>query len=268
VTSALHRRLLLLVLAAGAGRAAAVAVRRGHPGGAARWQRLNYARRTVDLAGGPGAATGLLVGLASARVPAGALAAGAAAGLGLYDDLAGHTHARGLRGHAAALRRGLVTSGMVKMLGLAATSVAASPMRPRRAGAVVTDAILIAGGANLVNLLDLRPGRALKAALAVAVPMTAVAGPPGDAAAVATGVCLMLLPADLGEREMLGDCGANALGAVVGWSLAARLGPRSRLVAAATVVGLTAASERVSFTQVIESRPGLAAIDRWGRRPS
>jgi len=64
---------------------------------------------------------------------------------------------------------------------------------------------------------------------------------------------------------MLGDCGANALGAVVGWTLAAHLGPRGRLVAATGIVGLTLASERVSFSRVIESNPALAFLDRWGR---
>ena len=266
MTSPLRRRLLLLVLAAGAGRAAAAGVRRAHPGGAAIWRRPNYRQRTVDLAGGPGAAAGLLTGLLAAPVPAAALAAGAAAGLGLYDDLAGHTHARGLRGHAAALRRGVVTSGLVKMLGLAAMSVMSTPSRPRRPARVLTDVVLVAGTANLVNLLDLRPGRALKAVLAVAAPMAVVSGEPGDAAAVVTGVSLMLLPADLGEREMLGDCGANGLGAVVGWTLAAHLGRRGRLSAAAGIVAMTLASERVSFSRVIESHPALAALDRWGRR--
>jgi UDP-GlcNAc:undecaprenyl-phosphate/decaprenyl-phosphate GlcNAc-1-phosphate transferase len=268
VTSLLRRRLLLAVVAAGVGQAAAVAVRRSHPGGAARWERPNYRDRTVDLSGGPGAAAGLVVGLVVARVPAGALAAGAAAALGLYDDLAGHTHARGLRGHASALRRGVVTTGLVKMAGLAAASVVTSPTRPRRSARLLTDVVLVAGTANLVNLLDLRPGRALKAALLVAAPIAADIGQPGDAAAVAAGVCLTLMPADLGERVMLGDCGANALGGVVGWTLAARLGSRGRLVAAGVVVGLTVASERVSFTHFIETRPVLAAVDRWGRHPS
>ena len=266
MTSPLRRRLLLLVVAAGTGRAAAVAVRRAHPGGTTRWQRPNYRQRTVDLAGGPGAAAGLLAGLLTAPVPTAAVAAGAAAGLGLYDDLAGHTHARGLRGHAAALRRGVVTSGLVKMVGLAVASLVSSPSRPRKPARVLTDVVLVAGTANLVNLLDLRPGRALKAALAVAAPMTVVASAAGDAAAVVTGVSLMLLPADLGEQEMLGDCGANALGAVVGWTLAAHLGRSGRAVAAAGIVGLTLASERVSFSRVIESQPALAAVDRWGRR--
>ena len=189
-----------------------------------------------------------------------------AAGLGAYDDLAGHAHARGLRGHLRALRGGVVTSGMVKMVGLTAAAIVTSPSRPRRAGTVALDVVLIAGTANLVNLLDLRPGRATKVVVGLAVPMAAVSGSAGDVAAGVVGVALALLPADLAETQMLGDCGANALGAAIGWALAAQLRGAGRAVASAAVVGLTVLSERVSFTQLIERQPMLAALDGLGRR--
>jgi UDP-GlcNAc:undecaprenyl-phosphate/decaprenyl-phosphate GlcNAc-1-phosphate transferase len=128
------------------------------------------------------------------------------------------------------------------------------------------DVALVAGTANLVNLLDLRPGRALKVVVAAGLPFVFTEGNAGDAAAAVVGVAGALLPADLAECQMLGDCGANALGAAMGWSLAARLSGNARLLAVATVVGLTVASERVSFTALIERQPALAALDRWGRR--
>jgi hypothetical protein len=67
---------------------------------------------------------------------------------------------------------------------------------------------------------------------------------------------------------MLGDCGANAAGALVGLRLAAvpHRGVRAGVLAA--VVALTLASEKVSFTAVIESTPGLRDLDRLGRRPA
>jgi hypothetical protein len=77
-----------------------------------------------------------------------------------------------------------------------------------------------------------------------------------------------VLPDDLGERVMLGDCGANALGALLGLRLAALPGRGSRAALLGAVVALTLASEKVSFTQVIEATPGLRELDRLGRRVS
>ena len=65
---------------------------------------------------------------------------------------------------------------------------------------------------------------------------------------------------------MLGDAGANAFGALLGVALAARTGPAGRAALLAGLVALTAASERVSFTQVIEKTPGLRELDALGRR--
>jgi hypothetical protein len=76
-----------------------------------------------------------------------------------------------------------------------------------------------------------------------------------------------MLPSDLAERTMLGDGGANALGALLGLGIAAGAGRVVRTATLATVVGLTLASEKVSFTQVIESTPGLREVDGLGRRP-
>jgi UDP-N-acetylmuramyl pentapeptide phosphotransferase/UDP-N-acetylglucosamine-1-phosphate transferase len=74
-----------------------------------------------------------------------------------------------------------------------------------------------------------------------------------------------LLPDDLAERTMLGDTGANAAGALLGVA-ALTGGRRSRWALLAALVGLTVASEKVSFTRVIESTPVLRELDGWGRR--
>ena len=75
----------------------------------------------------------------------------------------------------------------------------------------------------------------------------------------------MLLPADLAGETMLGDTGANALGALLAAAFVERSGARGRVAAAAALLALTVASERVSFTSVIESTPVLRELDRWGR---
>jgi UDP-N-acetylmuramyl pentapeptide phosphotransferase/UDP-N-acetylglucosamine-1-phosphate transferase len=237
-------------------------------------ERTNFHGRTVSLAGGPALAISASVtaaaGSRDARTAAAALVAGLGSGaVGAYDDVVGmrpEHKAKGFRGHLGALREGRVTSGLVKIAGVGAAGFVAAALLPKkRAGLVntVLGAGVIAGSANLFNLLDLRPGRALKAGIIVGTPLAAgrtggmVAGPLGAAAGS--------LDADLGEETMLGDCGANAFGALLGTAYAARTGVFGKLAALAVIGGLTAASEKVSFTKVIERTPALKAIDDLGR---
>ncbi|MEO6712847.1 MAG: hypothetical protein ABIM89_05380, partial [Mycobacteriales bacterium] len=125
--------------------------------------------------------------------------------------------------------------------------------------------LLIAGTANLANLLDLRPGRAAKVTavglLAVALTTRVGAVPLAWCAGVAAGV----LPIDLRERAMLGDAGANAVGAALGVGLVVAAVPAARIAALVVVTVLTLASERVSFSRVIDSTPPLRWLDQLGR---
>ncbi|GAA3781474.1 hypothetical protein GCM10022225_82350 [Plantactinospora mayteni] len=255
-------------------------------------RRTNFRGRTVTLAAGPalavGAAVGAAAGAPSRPAGAAALVAGLSCGaVGLYDDVVGarpeQKTAKGFAGHLAALRQGRVTSGVVKIAGVGAAGLAAAALLAadptvrshpgrRRAGrpAGMVDLLLgagvVAGTANLVNLLDLRPGRALKSGVLLGAPL--LPGPTGGLAAGPVGAAAALLPADLDERVMLGDSGANALGALLGVALAARTGPVGRAGALAVIAALTAASEKVSFTQVIQNTPGLRELDALGRRHS
>ncbi|WFE39772.1 hypothetical protein [Micromonospora sp. WMMD998] len=252
-------------------------------------ERTNYRGRTVTLAAGPalavGAATAGALGAGSAPAGAAALLAGVGAGaVGLYDDVVGarpeQKAAKGFAGHLAALREGRVTAGLVKIAGVGAAGLGAAALlavdarvaahpRRQRAGAfgrgldVLLGAGVVAGTANLVNLLDLRPGRALKSGLLLGAPLST--GQYGGIAAGAVGAAAGLVADDLDERVMLGDSGANALGALLGVSLAARTGPLGRAGVLAVLAALTVASEKVSFTQVIARTPGLRHLDELGR---
>jgi hypothetical protein len=65
---------------------------------------------------------------------------------------------------------------------------------------------------------------------------------------------------------MLGDAGANAVGALLGLRLASSPSRGVRAALLTAITALTLASEKVSFTQVIEATPGLRELDRLGRR--
>lgn len=244
-----------------------------------RWTRTNFAGQDVTLAEGPIAVVAVLAGVAVDRLldPSGrrglpvAVASAGAALVGAYDDLYGSGQAKGFRGHLRALRSGQLTSGMIKIVGVGVSAAAAAVLvgrsRPGCSTPVcrvlggVLDTALIAATANLTNLLDLRPGRAAKVIILLGSGLSGVGAAPAVGAAVGS------LPTDLGGRSMLGDCGANALGAALGTAAVQALPWQPRLLACAAAVALNLASEQVSFTAVIERTPLLRRLDQLGRRP-
>ncbi|WP_315583276.1 hypothetical protein [Actinomyces viscosus] len=271
-------------------------------------ERTNFHGRTVSLRGGVGAAAGsamaaievgrLTRGTAStssasrsgSRVGLAATVATVAGGCaGLVDDLDAGAHdgdapAKGLKGHLTALAHGRVTTGALKIAVIGSGALVGGILlaRHRSEGAgrrplavsaldAASSAVVIASWANLLNLLDLRPGRALKAASIVSTPLLAAPGREGEPtrllAAGTLGVSLMALPEDLLEDTMLGDTGANAVGALLGTALACHPSRMVRAGAALSGVGLILASEKVSFSRVIADTPALSALDALGRRP-
>ena len=237
-----------------------------------RWQRTNHAGDRVTLLEGPAYVAGAAVG-AGAAGPAGVAAVIGAGAFGALDDLVGDSGSKGLKGHLGAAARGELTTGLVKVLGIGATGVVAAAIADRgRADVGRVDTLvggaLVAAAANMANLLDLRPGRALKATLLSAAALLLAPTRPGAVdAAAAAGAALGVLRPDLAGTAMLGDTGANAAGALVGTALLRRSGRGGRYATLAGLAVLTVISERVSFTRVIEATPGLRELDAWGRPP-
>jgi hypothetical protein len=187
--------------------------------------RVNYRGRRLPLVGW----------LAAVHEPV-------VAAIGLADDLWSGPE-RGFRAHVRARR----TTGVLKLAGIPLYAL----VRTRS----VSGALLVGLSANALNQLDTRPGRALKAYLALAIPLRAPLG-----------AAVLIAPYDLREMAMLGDSGSNALGALLGWSSVNRFtGKRDRWLAIAALAGLTALGERVSLGQVIERTPVLRRVDEWGR---
>lgn len=242
--------------------------------------RTNFAGRRVTLAEGVGVVAGCTVLTALRGRPVDTLTVLGIGTLGLVDDILEHRQrqrdgarvVKGLRGHLRALRELRPTTGGAKLVGIPILCTVAAATAPATR-VVLLDGALAAGTANLANLLDLRPGRALK----VLLPGAALLALPAtdderqrsgrDAAIAVLTVGAAVLPLDLREHGMLGDGGANTLGAVLGIALARRLPVPARVLLLAGVVALTVASEKVSFSAVIASHPVLASLDALGRRP-
>jgi len=267
---------------------------------ASQWERTNFHGATVSLRGGVAMAGASVASAAVAsalsdqpRAALGGAVAALGGGLaGYIDDVDQGAHdggkvAKGLKGHLGALAHGQVTTGVIKIAGIGASALAASALVGSKATSVsgkaadlALNTVLIAGTANLANLLDLRPGRALKATVLVATPLSyfsaAAAKPEASASGasaqrlLASGLnaaAITALVEDLQETTMLGDTGANAAGALLGTSLAANDSRKLRLGATLGVVGLILASEKVSFSKVIAANPALNWLDQLWRRP-
>lgn len=228
--------------------------------------------------------------------------------LGLVDDAFGTRGDKGFRGHLSALGSGRLSTGGLKLLGIGSVAaVYAWSVADGRAasetgaletlGIWVLATLTIALCANLLNLMDLRPGRALKS-YTLLVLMSAPAfvihasrsyadyaaslaeigvAPWAAADTWVAGLCLVVVllgPVvavwryDLGESGMLGDAGSNAMGAIVGYLLASSLPTGWLAGVAGALLALNLLSERVSFSAAIERIAPLRRLDELGRVPT
>jgi hypothetical protein len=244
--------------------------------------RTNYRGAEVPAVLGGPLALGSLIALASLAI-AGALdwdparlgRVGFATGIviavmaiaGSWDDRRGDERPRGFAGHLGAARSARLTGGIVKLAagGLAGGLVGAL-VRADVVDAIGT-AVVVAASANLINLFDRAPGRAGKVAILGAVPLVVVA-PAGwtIAASGLLGALAGVLGLDLAERGMLGDAGANPLGAALGLGLALSVSGVALIAAAVVLIGLNLLSEFVSFSKVIERTRLLDSLDQLGRK--
>lgn len=191
--------------------------------------------------------------------------------LGLLDDTLGQALAgapRGLRGHGRELLlSGRVSTGAIKAVGTVALALyAISLLRSPPVGRWLLAGAVLALATHVFNLLDLRPGRTLKALVVLGAALTLAAG---TRAAYALGP--FLGPAlvaglyDLRERSLLGDTGASAIGAIAGLWLVLTLSSAGQAVALAVLLSISLFGELRSISALIERLPLLGHLDSLGR---
>jgi UDP-N-acetylmuramyl pentapeptide phosphotransferase/UDP-N-acetylglucosamine-1-phosphate transferase len=189
--------------------------------------------------------------------------------LGLLDDLLGETLAggpRGLRGHGLAFARGRVSTGVLKAVGTTGLALYALSTLSLSDGRWLLASAVLVLATHAFNLIDLRPGRAVKALALLGAGLTIAAGTRAlYALGLFLGPALIAGVYDLRERALLGDTGASVLGALAGLWLVLTLSPLGQALALAALLAIALYGEFRSLSTPIERLPLLRQLDSLGR---
>lgn len=187
--------------------------------------------------------------------------------VGLLDDLVGETDIKGLKGHFKALFKGRLTTGGLKALTGGVIGIMASVYVGGNYYDIIIGAIIMALSTNFMNLLDLRPGRAIKVYFLFTVILLFLVS--SDARLIS----LLLLPSvivyfilDLKAYAMMGDAGSNVLGASLGFIAVLGLSSVAKLILLIFLLVIHVITEKYSLTEIIEKNNILNRIDILGRR--
>lgn len=180
--------------------------------------------------------------------------------LGFIDDR-GSTEERGFRGHLKAFLSGKITTGFIKAAGGLILAVVVASSVTSSVYMLVINAIVIVLAMNAVNLLDLRPGRALASYLVLSIVLM------GSALTLTSNLslawhfwgiflapALALLPSDLRGESMLGDTGSNAMGAILGYMAAVTFGSVVKVAIIIALLVFNVTADRISLTGLLEKR--------------
>jgi UDP-GlcNAc:undecaprenyl-phosphate/decaprenyl-phosphate GlcNAc-1-phosphate transferase len=199
--------------------------------------------------------------------------------LGLIDDTLGEhlgesgapasgaRPPRGWRGHGAAVLRGELSTGALKAVGALGLALLAMDALGLSDGRWLLATAVLVLSTNVFNLLDLRPGRTLKAYVLLAAGVVIGSGELRSLWTVGlfAGPVLVAGAYDLRERAMLGDTGSNLVGALAGLMLVLTLSETGQLIALGLLLAITVYGELSSISALIERTPGLRELDSLGR---
>ena len=177
---------------------------------------------------------------------------------GALDDLIGNRRVSGLKGE--------LTTGGFKALFGGFVGLVVSVCISNDIVDIIVNTLIIALSTNLMNLFDLRPGRAIKAYLVIMIPIYITL------TGYIKALPLLILPnvlayfnTDLKARGMMGDTGSNVLGISIGVLMAFGYGIKVRVAWLVFLVLMHLITEKFSLTKIIEKNKVLKFIDDLGR---
>ena len=185
---------------------------------------------------------------------------------GALDDLIGNRNVSGLKGHFKSLFKGELTTGGFKALFGGFVGLVVSVCISNDIVDIIVNTLIIALSTNLMNLFDLRQGRAIKAYLVIMIPIYITL------TGYIKALPLLILPnvlayfnTDLKARGMMGDTGSNVLGISIGVLMAFGYGIKVRVAWLVFLVLMHLITEKFSLTKIIEKNKVLKFIDDLGR---
>lgn len=185
---------------------------------------------------------------------------------GIMDDAIGNRDVTGLKGHFLSMFKGRLTTGGFKaVLGGFIGIVVSAAIADNILG-VVVGTLVVALATNFMNLLDLRPGRAIKVYLIISILVLIFAGDFNRQ------LYMLLLPGvvsyfifDLKALSMMGDAGSNVLGVFIGVMIVISFSIQVQLVCLVGLIAIHVLTEKYSLTKLIEQNSVLNFIDKLGR---
>jgi len=127
--------------------------------------------------------------------------------------------------------------------------------------------MLISLFTNLINLFDLRPGRASKVFLVLSVLLisTSLIKSYNYLLFSILGIVIAYIPYDLKAKVMMGDTGSNVLGITLGIYCAITHSFTIKLIYLGILIILHIISEFYSFSKIISNNKFLSFLDNLGR---
>lgn len=185
---------------------------------------------------------------------------------GILDDIIGNRDVSGLKGHFKSLLNGKLTTGGFNALFGGFIGLVISIAISKNIYDIVINTLIIALSTNLMNLLDLRPGRAIKGYLLISIVLLFTLGE------YTRNLLLLIFPnviayfnQDLKAKAMMGDTGSNVLGISIGILFVMGYPLKVRLIWLAFLIFIHILTEKYSLTKIIENNKFLNFIDKLGR---
>lgn len=186
--------------------------------------------------------------------------------VGIIDDSLGNRGVTGLIGHFKALFKGSLTTGAFKALLGGFVGLTLAVTLSKSIPNIIVATLVVALSTNMMNLFDLRPGRAIKAYVILVIIIFLAS------AKFNREVMMLIVPAvlayfyfDLRALTMMGDAGSNVLGVSIGVFIVSSFDLPVQLVSLVLLVAIHVLTEKFSLTKIIENNKFLNYVDKLGR---